>query len=80
MLGTIFITHKGLAIDVTHVCSCVNISPRGIGIDCPEPLPIDVFLQVGSEEQAPPRMARVRYCQQRGAVYRVGLQFVTEPQ
>lgn len=80
MSGVIFVTTKGYAIDTTRLCSLVDISPRGIGIDCPEPLAIDTFVQVHSDDNAPRRHARVRHCHELGDVYRVGLQIVAGPQ
>jgi PilZ domain-containing protein len=78
--GTILVTTKGYVIDMSHTCACVDISQRGIGIDSPEPLALDAFVQVHSDEYAPRRVARVRFCNQLGDVYRVGLQFVARPQ
>lgn len=80
MPGTIFVTCKGTVIDTTHVSSCVDISRRGIGVDCPESLPVNGFVLVHSEEHGPRRMAQVRYCAQRGDRYRVGLEFTADPQ
>jgi hypothetical protein len=78
--GTIFVTIKGYAIDLTHTCSCVDISRCGLGIDCPEAVAVDALVHVHSEEHGPRRTARVRFCNQLGDVYRVGLQFVAGPQ
>jgi hypothetical protein len=80
MSGTIFITCKGAVVDTTHVCSCVDISPRGIAVDCPEPLTVDGFFQLHSEERGPRRVARVRYCIARDGRHRIGLEFSAEPQ
>jgi hypothetical protein len=78
--GTIFVTCKGSVLDTTHVSSCVDISPHGIGVKCPEPLTVDEFVQVHSDDQGPRRLARVRYCFRRGENYRVGLEFVAQLQ
>ena len=78
--GGILITTKGFAVDTTRTCSCVDVSPHGLGIDCPEPLAVDAFVQVHSDEHGPRRVARVRFCNQLADVYRVGLQFVAGPQ
>ena len=51
-----------------------------MGVECPEALPVDGYFQVHSEEYGPSRLAQVRYCEQREGAYRVGLQFVAEPQ
>lgn len=78
--GTIFLTTKGTVIDTTRICSCADISPRGMGVDCPESLPVDSFVFVHSEEEGPRRLARVRHAQPRGTSHRIGLEFVAEPQ
>ena len=57
-----------------HVCTCVDISPRGMAIDSPEPLARDMDVPILSEGIK--RFARVRYCQDRGQGYRIGLEFV----
>lgn len=78
--GTIFVTCKGSGVETTHASSCVDISPRGIGVECPEALTVDGFVQVHSDDHGPRRLARVRYCLQRGESYRVGLEFTAELQ
>jgi hypothetical protein len=78
--GPITVTCKGFVVDTTQVSSCVDMSRRGIGIECPEPLAVDGVVQVHSEDHGPRRHARVRYCIQRGDRYRVGLEFIAEPQ
>jgi len=78
--GTVLVTTKGYAIDMTHTCSCVDMSPSGIGMDCPEPLTVDAFVQVHFKENGPRRVGRVRFCNRLGDVYRIGLQFVAGPQ
>jgi PilZ domain len=80
MAGTIFVTCKGSVIDSTHASSCVNVSLHGVGIECPEPLTVGGFVQLHSEDHGPRRLARVRYCVPQGGVYRVGLEFIAEPQ
>jgi hypothetical protein len=78
--GTVLITIKGyVTVDVTHTCSCVDASLGGMGVDCPEPLAVDAFVQIHSDERGPRRVARVRFCHQLGNVYRAGLQFVAGP-
>jgi hypothetical protein len=78
--GTIFVTCRGSVVETAHVSPCVDISPRGIGVECPEPLTVDGFVQVHSDDHGPRRLARVRYCLHRGESYRVGLEFVAELQ
>ena len=74
--GTIRATCNGYALDTSHVCCIVDISPRGIAIDCPEPMVPDMIIQLQSDDRGSSRFARVRYCQQRGATFRVGLEFI----
>jgi hypothetical protein len=76
--GSILVTGKGYVVDTTYLSSCVDISPRGIGIEYPEALAVDGIVQVHSEDYGPRRLARVRYCIQRGDRYRVGLEFIAE--
>jgi hypothetical protein len=80
MSGTIFVTCHGSVVDATQSASCVDISPRGIAIDCLDLLPADWVVQLHSESLGPRRLARVRYCIQRGDRYRVGLEFIAETQ
>ena len=80
MSGTVWVTCKGSVLDTTHVSSCVDISPRGVGLDCPEPLEVNAYVHLHSEEYGPKRLARVRYCLQNGDRCRVGLEFISEPQ
>jgi hypothetical protein len=65
-------------VDTVLSSSCLNISPRGIGIECPETLTVNAFVQVHSEEYGPRRLARVRYCVAHEDRYRIGLEFVVE--
>jgi hypothetical protein len=76
--GTVFLVLKGSVIDITHVCSCVDISPRGIGIECPEPLAVGAYVQLQSVEQGTARLARVRHIMEREGKYRMGLEFVAK--
>jgi hypothetical protein len=77
MSGTVFVTCP--MEDTTQVASCVDISPRGMAVDCSELLTKDRVVQLHSEEHGPRLLARVRYCLQRSNHYRVGLEFVGEP-
>src|SRR5690348_15423209 len=76
--GNIFATFRGRAMDFRHECVCVDLSPRGIAIDCPEPMQVDSILHLHTTELGPRRLARVRYCRKRGESYRLGLEFVAE--
>lgn len=76
--GAIWVASKGTVVDTTLLSSCLNISPRGIGIEVPEALAVNAFVQVYSEEHGKRRLARVRYCIAREDRYRAGLEFVPE--
>jgi PilZ domain len=76
--GTVFLLCKGSVIDTTHVCSCVDISPRGIGIECPERLAVGAYVQLQSVDQGTLRLARVRHILERDGKYRMGLEFVAK--
>jgi hypothetical protein len=80
MSGTIFVTCKGSVVDTTQSASCVDISPCGIAIECSELLSKDWVVQLHSEDHGPRRLARVRYSIHSGDRYRVGLEFIEEPQ
>jgi PilZ domain-containing protein len=79
MANPIFATTKGFAVDLTRDCSCIDISPRGVGIECPEALVVDSFVFLHTDWEGPRRMARVRYCLPRGDSFRIGLEFVANP-
>src|SRR6266568_3882204 len=64
------VTCHGYALDTTHVCSIVDISPRGIAIDCPEQIVPETIVQLESGDGCTSRLARVRHCQQRGTGFR----------
>jgi len=80
MSGTVFVVCKGSVVDTTHTCACVDISLRGIGLDCPEPVIVDAFVQLHSDDHGTWRLARVRHCALRGSRYRVGLEFAAKPE
>src|SRR6185503_4282788 len=73
--GTILATY-GTAVPITQTCSCVDMSPRGIAIDSPEPMEPNTFVALRSDERDPKRWARVRHCRPHGIVHRIGLEFV----
>lgn len=77
--GPILATTKGYAVDVTRDCTCLDIAPRGMGIECPEALAVDAFVFLHTDWQGSRRMARVRYCVPRGTAFRIGLEFVAAP-
>ena len=74
MSGTLRTVTPGSAMDVMHACACVNISPRGMAIDSPEPLLPDMVVPIQAADSR--RFARVCYCMDRGTGYRIGLEFV----
>jgi hypothetical protein len=74
--GTIRVTCRTVYVVSTHECLLVDVSPRGIGIQCPEPIPPDMFVQLTSGEGGVTRFARVRYCVRRDATFRVGLELI----
>ena len=80
MSGPVFVTCKGSVVDTTQVASCVDVSPRGMAVDCSESLTKDQVVQLHSEDHGPRLLARVRYCIQRSNHYRVGLEFIGEAQ
>ena len=75
MSGPVFVTCKGSVVDTTQVASCVDVSPRGMAVDCSKSLTKDQVVQLHSEDHGPRLLARVRYCIQRSDHYRVGLEF-----
>jgi hypothetical protein len=78
MSGTVRATWGGYAVSNSHVCSCVDASPRGMGIDCPSSVDPETVIALHTDESTAKRQARVCYCQQRGDVYRIGLEFKVE--
>jgi hypothetical protein len=58
MSGTVFVTCKGSVADTTQVASCVDISPRGMAVDCSELLTKDQVVQLHSGDHGPASRAR----------------------
>ena len=73
--GKVRVRYAGLGIDCVHVCSCVDGSPSGMAIDCPDWIQPETTVEVQADENGAKHQARVCYCQQRGATYRIGLEF-----
>ena len=73
--GAILATYGG-AVLIQHTCTCVDMSPRGIAIDSPEPIEPNTFVALRSDERDPKRWARVRYCRPHDVVHRIGLEFI----
>jgi hypothetical protein len=78
MPGPVAVTCKGSVVNTVHLCSCLDISPRGMAVECPESLTVNAFVQLQSESHGPSRLARVRYCIPSGDRYRAGVEFVAE--
>jgi hypothetical protein len=49
-----------------------------MGIECPESIAPETIIAVYTDDYDSKRLARVCYCQQRGDVYRIGLDFKIE--
>jgi hypothetical protein len=75
--GTILATYES-TIPITQTCSCVDLSPRGIAIDSPEPIEPNTLVALRSDERDPKRWARVRYCRPHYVVHRIGLEFIAK--
>ena len=63
----------------SYVCSCVNLSESGIGLQAYEPIPVnsDVYLHSGKHNLK--RFGRVRWCVLRGDRYFIGCSFRPAP-
>ena len=59
----------------SYVCSCVNLSNSGIGLQSFEPIPVNCDVYLHSERQNLKRFARVRWCVLRGDRYFIGCNF-----
>jgi hypothetical protein len=78
--GNIFATVQGIVADTTYACMCVDISARGMAIDSRESLAVDTTVRLHSDMHGPRRLASVRYCLERNGSYRLGLEFISEPE
>jgi hypothetical protein len=76
MSGQINAIFQGSACEAFYACRCVDISPRGIAVDCPEPLSPEMIIQLQGNDGGAKRFARVIHCLPRGPAYRVGLEFI----
>ena len=77
MSGAVRVTCSAYGVETVHACSCVDISPRGMAIDCPDPIATDTIIGLYAEEYGRRLAARVCYCRARGTAYRIGLEFTT---
>lgn len=73
--GRILATAAGSVVTTTHECAMIDVSLHGMAIECSEPLPPDIILQLRAEDDGPMRLARVCYCVPRGTSYRIGVRF-----
>lgn len=64
----------------THICSCVNISDRGIALESPEPIPTNCDVYIHSEMESLRRFARVRWCARKGDRVLLGCVFQRAPE
>ena len=63
----------------THVCRCLNVSARGIGLISPEPVPENSDIYLHSENHNLKRFARVKYCVRKGDSNYLGCYFQAAP-
>jgi PilZ domain-containing protein len=78
--GKLVIRYKNVYGELkSQACSCADFSPRGMGIDCEEPIfpETEVALSYANEDTT--RFARVRSCRRLESAFRVGLEFIPEP-
>ncbi len=52
----------------------VDLSETGVGVESPEPLPVDAYVQVHAEHLGFSWAARVRHCRDRRSKYLIGLE------
>ena len=64
----------------THVCSCLNLSDRGIGLESPEPIPVGSDCYIHSETHSLKRFGKVRWCVQKGDRVLLGCAFQRPPE
>jgi|tagenome__1003787_1003787.scaffolds.fasta_scaffold19854252_1 hypothetical protein len=76
--GNIFATFHGIVANSTYACLCVDVSLKGIGVECHEPMTVDATAELHSDEHSTRRLVVVRYCLKRGESYRVGLEFISD--
>jgi hypothetical protein len=73
--GAVRLTISGYAVATIHTCACIDISPRGMGVDCPESIAAETIVELHADELGAGRPARVCYCHEQGTGYRIGLEF-----
>ena len=77
--GTIQGRCESYGVVSSYTFSCVDISPRGIGVDCSEPMAPNTVLELHPDGKQESRCARARWCQKHDAVFRNGLEFIAKP-
>jgi hypothetical protein len=73
--GAVRLTVPGYVVATVHTSVCADISPRGMGVDCPDSIAPETIVEVHTDEFGARRPARVCYCHEQGAGYRIGLEF-----
>src|SRR5438045_2481977 len=63
----------------SYVCSCVNLSNSGIGLQSFEPIPVNSDVYLHSERHNLKRFGKVRWCVLRGDLYFIGCNFRPAP-
>ena len=74
--GTVLATPRGSAIVSPRICSILDVSLHGMAVESIDPLPMNQFLDVQSEDCGSARLAQVRYCVAHNALYRIGLEVI----
>jgi c-di-GMP-binding flagellar brake protein YcgR len=64
----------------THVCKCLNISDKGMGIESPEPVEEHSEIYVHSETHNLKKFARVQYCLRKEGRTFLGCAFQRAPE
>ena len=65
---------------VTTICSCTDISARGLGVQSPEPVIPNADAYITCEAHGLKGFAYIRYCVPRAGGHAVGLEFRSEPE
>jgi hypothetical protein len=76
LAGPVVLRFSNAVVEQTEYCSCVDISPRGIGLNSPAPIDPDCIVELDAHGQT--RFARVRYCRPDGSNYRIGLELLPD--
>jgi hypothetical protein len=71
--------HDKYGEPTTHNCHLIDISEAGVGIESPEAAAPNTDVYLEFEFGRLKSFARIRYCQQRGSAYAVGLAFRPAP-